>query len=140
MYDEKRLDRFITQQEAVYKTVVEELKRGEKRTHCMWYIFPQVKGLGHSTANNFYSISGPIEAKAYLSHPILGKRLIECCELLLKIEGKKVDQIFGYPDDLKLRSCMTLFDFVSPETKVFDAVLKKYFNGARDMKSLELLE
>jgi uncharacterized protein (DUF1810 family) len=139
MYDEKKLNRFIIAQEGIYESVLKELARGEKRTHWIWFIFPQIKGLGHSNTSEFYGIQSLDEAIAYLSHPVLGKRLTECCELLIKIQGKRIDQILPPPDDLKLRSGMTLFSVASPETLIFNDVLKKYFNGARDQRTLKML-
>ena len=139
MYDEKKLNRFIVAQERMYEPILKELARGEKRTHWIWFIFPQIKGLGNSNTSLFYAIQSLDEAKAYLSHPILGQRLTECCELLIKIQGKRIDQILPPPDDLKLRSSMTLFSVASPETLIFKDVLKKYFNGARDQRTLKML-
>ena len=106
----------------------------------MWFIFPQIKGLGYSKTSQFYDIESLEEAKAFIGHPVLGKRLIDCCELLMKIQGRKIDQIFPKsPDDSKLRSSMTLFSVASPETIIFSAVLQKYFNGAKDQKTQQIL-
>jgi len=139
MYDEKKLNRFIVQQEGLYCGIVEELRKGEKRTHWIWFIFPQIKGLGFSKTSLFFNIESIDEAKSYVCHPVLGKRLIECCEILMKIEGKKINQILPSPDDVKLRSSMTLFAVVSPDNKLFTDVLRKYFNGAQDQKTLQIL-
>lgn len=139
MYDVKKLNRFLSQQEGVYNTVVEELKRGEKRTHWIWFIFPQVKGLGFSQTSLFFGIESLEEAVAYSCHPVLGKRLIECCEILITIQRKRIEQILPPPDDVKLKSSMTLFSVASPETNIFTAVLQKYFNGAKDLKTLRVL-
>ena len=106
----------------------------------MWFIFPQIEGLGHSTTAKYYSIKSIEEAKEYLAHPILGARLVECSNILLDINGKSADEIFGYPDNMKLRSSMTLFNFVAPEQKVFADVLKKYFDGEPDEKTLSILQ
>ncbi len=105
----------------------------------MWFIFPQIDGLGYSSTARFYAIKGKDEAKAYLSHPLLGKRLIECCESLLKIQGKSAAEIFGYPDDLKLRSSMTLLASVSEPDSVFSRVLAQYYGSQPDEQTLELL-
>ena len=140
MYVDKKLNRFLIQQEGLYKIIIEELRKGEKRTHWMWFIFPQIKGLGYSKTSQFYDIESLEEAKAFIGHPVLGKRLIDCCELLMKIQGRKIDQIFPKsPDDSKLRSSMTLFSVASPETIIFSAVLQKYFNGAKDQKTQQIL-
>ncbi len=119
------LNRFIEAQEDCYYTVFKELRNGKKRTHWIWYIFPQMKGLGSSYNSEFYGISGTDEARAYLSHPILGKRLVECCEILLELDEVDIGQIMSYPDDLKLKSCMELFSSV--REKPFSDVLEKYF-------------
>lgn len=134
------LNRFVQAQEEVYPQALSEIKLGRKRSHWMWFIFPQIDGLGYSSTANFYAIKGKDEAKAYLDHPLLGKRLRECAEGLLKIEGKSAAEIFGYPDDVKLRSSMTLFASVSPADSVFSRVLAQYFQGEPDPKTLELLQ
>lgn len=137
--DPHDLQRFIAAQEGVYERALSELQRGSKESHWMWFIFPQHAGLGRSSTAQFYAIKGRDEAKAYLNHPILGQRLIECSEALLQIEGKSAAEIFDFPDDLKLRSCMTLFANISEPDSVFVRVLRKYFRGQPDGKSLELL-
>ncbi|HLH52425.1 MAG TPA: DUF1810 domain-containing protein [Verrucomicrobiae bacterium] len=134
------LNRFIQAQEEVYPRALAELKLGRKRSHWMWFIFPQLDGLGHSSTARFYAIKSKAEAKAYLDHSLLGKRLMECAEALLKIQGKSAAEIFGYPDDLKLRSSMTLFASVSRGDSVFSRVLDQYFEGEPDQKTLELLQ
>lgn len=139
MYDEKKLNRFLVQQEGMYNNVVAELRRGEKSTHWIWFIFPQVKGLGFSQTSHFYGIESLDEAVAYINDPVLGKRLIECCEILMKLQGKIISQILPPPDDVKLRSSMTLFAIASQETNVFTDVLNKYFNGSKDQKTLRIL-
>lgn len=106
----------------------------------MWFIFPQVEGLGHSPTAKYYSIKSIEEGKEYLAHPVLGKRLTECANILLNINSKPADEIFGYPDNLKLKSCMTLFNYVAPEQKVFADVLQKYFTGTKDEKTLSILQ
>ncbi len=112
---------------------------GRKRTHWMWYIFPQVDGLAFSPTSKQYSIKSVGEARAYLDHPVLGPRLLNCAAAAVLIEGRTATEIFGSPDDLKLKSCATLFACVSPPGSVFDRLLEKYFRGARDNKTLELL-
>jgi uncharacterized protein (DUF1810 family) len=106
----------------------------------MWFIFPQIEGLGHSSTAKYYSIKSIAEAKEYLEYPVLGKRLLECSETILNIEGKTADDIFGYPDNLKLRSCMTLFNFVAPGQKVFADVLLKYFGGQEDQRTIDIVK
>ncbi len=106
----------------------------------MWFIFPQIEGLGYSSTARFYAIKSKDEAKAYLDHPMLGKRLLECSEALLNIKGKSASDIFGYPDDLKLRSSMTLFASVSEPHSVFSQVLQQYFEGQPDQRTLDLLQ
>ena len=133
------LNRFISAQNKVYDRVVAELKNGRKRSHWMWYVFPQLDGLAQSTTSKYYAIKTRDEAIAYLKHSILGARLRECCNLILTIEGKTVSQIFGYPDDRKLKSSMTLFSEVSTDP-IFIHVLNKYFQGELDAKTLQLLE
>jgi len=134
------LARFISAQERVYDRVLTELRSGQKRSHWMWYIFPQIDGLGHSSTTKHYSIKSTEEARQYLNHSILGKRLSECVEAVLATEGRTVSEIFGYPDDLKLKSCMTLFAAVADPGSSFDRVLGKYFHGKRDYRTLQLIE
>ena len=134
------LNRFIEAQQPVYPQALQELRNGKKTTHWMWFIFPQIEGLGQSSTAKYYSITTIEEAKEYLMHPILGKRLLECASAILKIENKTADEIFGSPDNAKLRSSMTLFNFVSPEHEEFSEVLKKYFAGEQDEKTISILE
>ena len=129
MNDIYNLERFINAQENSYKIALKEIQNGEKRSHWMWFIFPQIDGLGMSSMSREYSIKNQQEAKKYLDHNILGNRLIEITRALMKIEQKSARSIFGYPDDLKLKSSMTLFKIISPENKLFSDVLVKYFNG-----------
>ena len=131
---------FTSAQERIYDRVLTELRSGQKRTHWMWYIFPQFDGLGHSTASKYYAIKSIEEARQYLNHPVLGKRLLECAEVVLAIEGRSISEIFDYPDDLKLKSSMTLFAHVSDLCSVFVCVLDKYFHGEQDVRTLQLLE
>ncbi len=134
------LSRFTSAQEGIYPRVLAELRSGRKRTHWMWYIFPQIDGLGYSTTTKLYAIKSLEEAQRYLAHPVLGTRLRECAEAVLAVEGRTVSEIFGYPDDLKLKSSMTLFASVTDSDSVFARVLKKYFDGAQDVRTLQLLE
>ncbi len=134
------LSRFVNAQDEVYKDVLAELKSGTKRTHWMWFIFPQIDGLGHSPTTQYYTIKSIEEARKYLDHPILGSRLTECTETVLSIKGRSVSEIFGYPDDFKLKSSMTLFAFVSDPGSPFVLVLDKYFHGEHDSKTLQILE
>ena len=133
------LQRFVDAQQAVYDTVRIELSAGQKRSHWMWYIFPQLAGLGRSETARHYALSGVEEAQAYLAHPLLGQRLEECCTILTGIEGRTASAIFGYPDDLKLHSSLTLFAQAAPDQPLFCACLAKYFNGQRDAATLQLL-
>jgi uncharacterized protein (DUF1810 family) len=133
------LQRFVTAQEPVMDRVRAELRRGRKASHWMWFVFPQVAGLGSSPTAQHYALSGLDEARAYLAHPVLGPRLVECAELAAAVEHGSAAQVFGYPDDLKLRSSMTLFARAAPENPVFAAVLDRYFDGEPDPRTLELL-
>jgi uncharacterized protein (DUF1810 family) len=134
------LNRFVEAQAGVYGRALEELRAGQKESHWMWFIFPQIDGLGSSSTARFYAIKSRQEAKAYLKHPVLGQRLIECSEALLQLKGKSASEIFGFPDDLKLRSSMTLFATVSEPDSVFSRVLGQYFGSQEDEKTLELLK
>jgi len=133
------LKRFLLAQEADYDRALSEIRVGRKRSHWMWYIFPQFDGLGFSSTAKHYAIRSLAEAKAYLEHPVLGPRLLECAEAVVSLEGRSAAEIFGSPDDLKLRSCATLFASVSPPGSVFDRLLGKYYQGERDAKTLRLL-
>jgi len=137
--DSYNLARFVSAQERVYETVVSELRSGSKRSHWMWFIFPQIEGLGESPTSRYYAIKDAEEARQYLRHPVLGPRLLECAGILLALEGRSASQIFGFPDDMKLKSCMTLFDSVGDSDPVFLRVLDKYFDGKRDQRTLDLL-
>jgi len=134
--DRFHLERFIEAQQPVYKRVLAELQAGEKMSHWMWFIFPQIRGLGRSPVSIEFAISGREEALAYLQHPVLGSRLKECTQLVLLAESRSALEIFGSPDDIKFRSCMTLFAEVSPEDDIFERVLRKYFNGVPDKLTL----
>ena len=139
MNDPFNLQRFVDAQSPIFDQVSSELRDGVKRSHWMWFIFPQIKDLGQSQLTRKFAISSREEAKAYLEHPILGLRLIECTELVNLIEDRTIEQIFGYPDDLKFRSCMTLFANVS-DNQIFVDALSKYFNGESDPSTLQRLE
>jgi uncharacterized protein (DUF1810 family) len=132
------LDRFVSAQVSVYPSALAELTAGRKRTHWMWFIFPQIAGLGSSPAAQRYAIASLDEARAYLAHPVLGPRLRECADALLAVEGKSAEEILGYPDDLKLRSSMTLFARAADDPDVFEAVLERYYDGP-DPRTLALL-
>jgi len=137
--DPHDLARFIEAQERVYGDVLTELRDGRKRSHWMWFVFPQLDGLGFSPTAKFYAIENLEEARQYLQHPLLGARLRECSTLVLGIRNRTVSEIFSYPDDLKLRSCMTLFECVAEPGSVFASVLEYCFDGRRDARTLELL-
>ena len=137
--DPYNLQRFVDAQTSVYAHVVAELRDGRKRSHWMWFIFPQIAGLGSSPTAQHFAISGRAEALAYLAHPTLGPRLRECTELVNQVPDRTVDEIFGYPDDLKFRSSVTLFAAVAPGEQVFRATLDKYFAGEPDAATLALL-
>lgn len=134
------LQRFVTAQADHYTQVLAELQFGQKRSHWMWFVFPQITGLGHSDTARIYALESTAEAAAYLAHPLLGSRLIECCEAILGVPDKTAREIFGSPDDLKLRSSMTLFMAVAPPNSIFSRVLARYFNGIPDARTLELLD
>jgi uncharacterized protein (DUF1810 family) len=133
------LSRFLQAQEGAYEQALAEIRSGRKRSHWMWYIFPQLQGLGLSSTSRLYAIKSLAEAEAYLNHPVLGPRLIECTEAVLGVEGGSASEIFGHPDDMKLRSCATLFTRLSPAGSVFDKLLEKYFRGQPDQRTLRLL-
>ncbi len=138
--DPHGLSRFLRAQENVYPGVLEELRSGTKITHWMWFIFPQMEGLGYSSTSRTYSIKSGEEARQYLQHPILGARLRECAEAVLAIQGKSAYEIFGSPDDLKLKSSMTLFARFTDPQSVFVRVLDRYFDGEPDERTLHLLD
>ena len=133
------LERFVEAQAAVFESVCEELAAGCKASHWMWFIFPQLKALGRSSTAKHFGIEGKEEAAAYWRHPVLGPRLKQCAELVLAVQGRTAHDIFGSPDDLKLRSSMTLFDVVASDEPVFSRVLTKYFAGRRDDFTVGLL-
>jgi len=133
------LNRFLRAQANDYTQALSEIQSGRKRSHWIWYIFPQIDGLGFSSTSKHYAIKSLAEAQAYLDHPILGPRLIECAEAATRIEGRSATEIFGSPDDMKVRSCATLFACVSPAGSVFERLLAKYYQNERDGKTLRLL-
>jgi uncharacterized protein (DUF1810 family) len=141
--DSFNLERFVSAQAAVFQRVVEELQAGEKRSHWIWFIFPQMKGLGHSSQSEYYGIGSLEEAAAYLRYPLLGERLRQCARLVTLVEGRAISRILGYPDDLKFRSSMTLFARAAEEAELdaaeFNNALKKYFNGEGDPLTLAML-
>jgi uncharacterized protein (DUF1810 family) len=138
--DPHNLARFVQAQEDDYDQALAEIRGGRKLSHWMWYIFPQLEGLGFSATSRRYAIKTLAEAKAYLSHPVLGPRLVQCAESTLGVQGRSAFEIFGTPDDMKLHSCSTLFAYVSQPGSVFDRLLDKYFQGRRDAQTLRLLE
>ena len=140
MSDPFDLDRFVAAQASVYSQVVRELSEGRKRSHWMWFIFPQIAGLGRSSMSQAYAIQSLQEAREYLAHPLLGARMRECCQALMALEGRTAHEIFRSPDDLKLRSSLTLFARAAPDEPLFDDLLVKYFGGKEDPATLELLE
>ncbi|MDG2618116.1 DUF1810 domain-containing protein [Thermoleptolyngbya sichuanensis XZ-Cy5] len=133
------LNRFVKAQTSDYARALAEIRQGKKRSHWMWYIFPQYAGLGFSATSQHYAIKSLAEAQAYLHHPILGTRLVECAEAVLQVNGQSAYEIFGSPDDLKLHSCATLFAQISPAGSVFQQLLDQYFQGEPDAKTLELI-
>ena len=133
------LMRFIQAQENVYPQVIRELTEGRKSSHWIWYIFPQVSGLGYSATSKAYAIKSQAEALAYIRHPILGQRLRECANLLLQLEGATAYEILGSPDDMKVRSCLTLFSQIAPEEPVFTQVLDRFYGGEMDPLTLAIL-
>ena len=139
MNDPYNLQRFVDAQNRLYEQVCTELRSGRKRTHWMWFIFPQLRGLGHSEMAAGFGISSRAEAEAYWKHLVLGARLAECTRLVNLVEGRSVRQIFGYPDDVKFRSSMSLFGLIAPENQVFRDALEKYFGGEMDELTVQLL-
>lgn len=139
MKNEDGLQRFKDAQAGSYATALSEIKNGKKRTHWMWYILPQVQGLGFSETSKLYALQGLPEAAAFLQDPVLGKRLVDICQALTELECNNPNQIFGSPDDLKLQSSMTLFCLVPGHDPVFETVLLKFFKGEEDLKTLQLV-
>lgn len=133
------LSRFVEAQATTYQTALAELRRGRKASHWMWFVFPQIQGLGSSPTARFYAIADLAEARAYLDHPVLGPRLREAVAAINALPGDDAHAVFGSPDDLKLRSCLTLFQAVAPDEPAFGQALAKYFGGAPDPRTLERL-
>jgi uncharacterized protein (DUF1810 family) len=140
MNDPFKLSRFIEAQAPVYRSVLDELQAGRKTTHWMWFVFPQVSGLGRSEMAERFGISGPAEALAYLDHPVLGPRLEECVRTLLMHDDKSALQMLGSPDHMKLHSCLTLFIAIAPEALVFQQALDRFYSGQADGRTLALLK
>ena len=138
MTDDYNLHRFLDAQDQVYETVLGELRTGKKSSHWMWFIFPQITGLGRSELAQTFAIASLDEVRAYLQHPVLGLRLRECTQLVINVEGRNAEEIFGYPDHLKFRSCLTLFMTATTDNKVFKDALLKYFDGKPDALTLDL--
>jgi uncharacterized protein (DUF1810 family) len=139
MDDRFRLQRFVDAQQPVYPAVLSELRAGRKRSHWMWFIFPQVAGLGHSATSQMFAVSSLAEAAAYLAHRTLGSRLRECAALVAGIDGRSIVEVFGHPDELKFHSSMTLFARAAPGEPIFAACLEKYFGGQPDSQTLARL-
>ncbi|MBQ7488625.1 MAG: DUF1810 domain-containing protein [Clostridia bacterium] len=134
------LDRFVSAQERDYATALSEIRNGRKESHWMWYIFPQIAGLGYSSMAQYYAISDIEEAKAYMQHPVLGARLVEISNALLRLESSNATAVMGYPDDIKLRSSMTLFMLAAPDEPVFKKVIDKYYGGEPDERTIALVK
>jgi uncharacterized protein (DUF1810 family) len=134
------LARFVQAQQASYDRALAEIRSGAKRSHWMWFVFPQIDGLGSSSTAKHYAIKSAEEAHRYLAHPLLGPRLLECADALLAIQGRSASEIFGSPDDLKLQSCMTLFESVAGPGSAFGPVLDRYYQGQRDTRTHQILE
>ena len=138
--DEYNLNRFVEAQMVTYEGAMLELARGRKKSHWIWYIFPQLVGLGNSDTTKLYAIKSLEEGEAYLEHPVLGPRLIEACEILLSLKDASMDEVMGFPDDLKLLSSMTLFETLSDSNSIFTKVIDVYFDSERDETSLNILQ
>ena len=138
--DPHNLQRFLEAQEPVIDTVIEELRAGRKRSHWMWFVFPQVEGLGRSRMAERYAIASAAEASAYLDHPTLGRRLRECTGLVNAVDADSAEAVFGTPDNRKFQSAMTLFEAVADDPTPFTTALQRYFDGERDQETLEFLQ
>lgn len=137
--DPHDLSRFVQAQARNYDQALSEVRGGRKQSHWMWYVFPQFDGLGFSSTSRRYAIKSSAEAEAYLRHPVLGPRLVECCEAVIGVRGRSANEMFGSPDDMKLRSCATLFARVSGPGSVFERLIGKYFEGVPDQRTLQLM-
>ena len=138
--DQYNLNRFLEAQITTYEGAMLELARGRKESHWIWYVFPQIEGLGRSDTAKLYSIKSLEEGRAYLEHPVLGQRLIEACEIILSLKDVSMDEVMGFPDDLKLLSSMTLFEAVSEPNSIFTKIIEIYFDDERDEASLEIIK
>jgi uncharacterized protein (DUF1810 family) len=138
--DKYNLSRFLEAQMVTYEGAMLELARGRKESHWIWYIFPQIEGLGRSDTAKLYSIKSLEEGRAYLEHPVLGPRLVEACEILLSLQDCSMDEVMGFPDDLKLLSAMTLFEALSDSNSIFTKMIEFYFDDERDETSLEIIK
>ena len=138
--DKYNLNRFLEAQTASYEMAMLELENKRKESHWIWYIFPQITGLGKSEKAQFYSLKNLEEARAYLEHSVLGPRLIKACQILTNIEDRAIDEIMGFPDDLKLQSSMTLFEAFSKSNSIFTRIIEVYFDGERDEATLEIIK
>jgi uncharacterized protein (DUF1810 family) len=138
MSDPYDLARFVRAQAPVIAQVLDELRAGSKRSHWMWFVFPQLRGLGTSSMAQRFGISSLAEARAYLAHPVLGPRLLECCRLMLQVQGRSAQAILGSPDDLKFRSCCTLFALAAPHEPVFQQCLDRFYGGRQDPRTVAL--
>ena len=138
--DQYNLNRFLGAQMATYEGAMLELTRGRKDSHWIWYIFPQIEGLGRSDIAKLYSIKSLEEGRAYLEHPVLGQRLIEACEILLSLKDVSMDEVMGFPDDLKLLSSMTLFESIADTNSIFTKIIEFYYDDERDSSSLEIIK
>ena len=138
--DQYNLNRFIEAQMATYEGVMLELTRGRKESHWIWYIFPQIEGLGKSDIAKLYSIKSLEEGRAYLKHPLLGPRLTEACQILLSLKDASMDEVMGFPDDLKLLSSMTLFESIADTNSIFTKIIEFYYDDERDSSSLEIIK
>ena len=133
------LERFSIAQQSYYRIALQEIKAGQKRSHWMWFIFPQIAGLGYSETARYYAIKNMDEAKAYMEDDILGRNLVEISEAFLEVASNDAEEVMGWPDNLKLKSSMTLFSLAKPKCEVFQKVLDKFFGGERDQKTVEIL-
>lgn len=140
MNPEDGIERYLSAQENVYDQALDEIKKGKKKSHWMWFVFPQIRGLGFTEYNVYYGLKDLQEAGAYLDHPVLGKRLIEISQAVLRQYGKTALEIFGRPDEKKLKSCMTLFSLLPNTADCFKQVLEKYYNGEKDQNTLQILK
>lgn len=133
------LERFVLAQQVNCEDALREMRCGRKQTHWMWYIFPQLRGLGRSAMSMRYGLDGLEEARAYLAHPVLGPRLLECCEAVLKADSNDPWEVFGSPDNLKFCSCLTLFALAAPSVPIFEQLLDKFYGGQKDLRTIQVL-